>query len=77
MDEDKTEQPTEQLKDFVEHHTIEREQAKATGHRWRQRGHIVHCDSCALPHAFTVNPNELLTGIDANGYPQITKISSK
>lgn len=58
-------------------HNVEREEAKLTGHRWRQRGHTVHCDSCDIPHGFTVDPDKHLTGIDANGYPVISTISVK
>lgn len=51
--------------------------ASHTGHQWRQRGHVVHCDGSADhdQHGFNINHNQMLTGHDANGYPVISTIS--
>lgn len=45
-----------------------------TGHRWRQKGIHVHCDSCEMPHGFTVRPNQLLTGINPDGSPVLSPL---
>lgn len=74
---DEQDQILEEIKATPEVHNVEREKAKLTGHRWRQHGHTVECDSCDVPHGFTVDPDKHLTGIDANGYPVISTISVK
>jgi hypothetical protein len=50
-------------------------QPNLTNHHWRQHGTSVDCDSCMLPHGFTLEPNQILAGVDANGYPVIKSVS--
>lgn len=46
--------------------------ANLTDHDWKQEGGPggrINCKSCPMKHGFTPKPDEILTGIDANGYP--------
>ena len=42
-------------------------------HKWIQRGTHICCDSCQTPHGFYVNVEDMLTGINEDGSPIITK----
>lgn len=56
-------------------HTVVIPPANHTSHQWRQRGFVVHCDSCDPGHGFNLRHDQQLTGINANGYPVIETIS--
>lgn len=45
-----------------------------SGHSWRQRGTEVYCESCPFHHAFYLPPGNILTGIDDDGNPIVSKI---
>lgn len=53
--------------------TQAREKALSTKHSWRQRGGYIACDSCIYPHAFRVNGDTLMKGIDENGIPVLER----
>lgn len=42
-------------------------------HQWNQRGTVIMCSSCDSTHAFYVNVDEIMVGIDENGMPRIAR----
>lgn len=66
---------TEVVPEVITHAPVVFPEPNLTKHNWKQRGTNVHCDSCRYPHGFSVPADQLLTGVDENGYPVFKSLS--